>query len=657
MAFSFVQSKSHGFGSATTGAITLPSAATSGNCLIVAVALSAAASADTATLTDNLGQTYTKAVHVGSGSGDTLQIWYLNNTAGGAQTVTVTCPSGFLAFAVHEYYGSVLPAPFTVTNTSSSASPSTGAIPIVGSGVLTFAAYKNDGSNLSSATVAAPFTVRENVLTGFSTEGIGTADDLSSSGSVTATWTLSGSIGWVVAGVAFQPGSGAPTTAQTSQSGRNVVLVAVSLGNVYYSLAGTNSWNPATNGTGNALASSGVIRSAANNQKLYFADGSNYLYFDPKTIPPSVQNWTASFGSLPSNTGNTPRLICTWRGRTVLSGIKTDPQNWFMSAVSDPTNFDYFPGPTASYFGPTQAVAGNNSPLGLVGDVITSLVPYSDDVLIFGGDHTIWACRGDPMAGGSIDLISDTIGFAWGNPWCKGPDGTLYFVSNKTGIYSLQIGQQPVRMSGPIEQLLSSIDSGLSVIRMQWDDQWQGFHTWISLAASAAATTHFFWEGRTGAWWTDVFGNASHNPLCCVTFDGNTPGDRKSLIGSFDGYVRCMTPSAVTDDGTPIASSVVIGPLLTKDFDQMLLKDLQILLGIGSGPVAYAVYIGPTAEIALTNPPVQTGTWSVAGRNLTTSIRRSGHAIYVKLSAVNYWSQEGLRARVATKGKVSRRGF
>lgn len=462
--------------------------------------------------------------------------------------------------------------------------------------------------------------------------------------------------GWIVQDLSLLVGQGYTSpgggVVQTSQSGRIVTLVAVSQGNVYTTVPGGTSWVSPNNLSGESppLNFTGLIYSAPNNQKLYFADGVNYRYYDPADN--SVRTWVASAGTLPvDGAGNTPRLICTWRGRTVLSGLIGDPQNWFMSKVADPTNFDYSPLSTS----PQDAIAGNNSPLGFIGDVVTALVPYSDDVLIFGGDHTIYMMQGDPMAGGQIDLVSDAIGMAWGIPWCKDPYGTVYFVSNRTGIYTLVPGQQPQRISQAIEQILQQVDTGSNAIRLLWDDRVQGLHVFITPLTAPGAAIHFFWEQRAGAWWIDVFQNVKHNPLCCCTLDGNLPGDRVPLIGSWDGYVRTFSLTATTDDSTPINSTVVIGPILTKDLDELLLKDIQGVLGQASGQVTYKVYVGATAELALASDPVATGTWS-AGRNPLNYIRRAGHAIYLSLSATTPWSMESIRARIAAQGKVRRRG-
>jgi hypothetical protein len=430
-----------------------------------------------------------------------------------------------------------------------------------------------------------------------------------------------------------------------------VQVVAVSQGNVYYANAGDAGWNTATNNTGNTppLNFTGVVFSAENNQKLWFADGTNYCYYDARLG--TVEPWAASAGTLPiDSSNNAPRLIETWRGRTVVSGLVQDPQNWFMSAVNNPTDFDYAPLSVS----PTQAVAGNNSPQGLVGDAIMSMAAYSDDVLVFFGTHSIWLLRGDPMTGGQIDLVSDIIGGAWGRPWCKDPYGNLYFFSSRCGIYSLRPGEQPQRVSQQVDQLLASVDTGLNGIRLAWDDRFQGLHVFVTPYAAAGACNHLFYEWRTGAWWVDTFANNNHNPLALCVFDGNLPGDRAVLLGSWDGYVRKLDPAATTDDGTNVASQVTIGPILSAEQDTFLLKDLQAVLSESSNSVSFEVLVGDTPEIALASTAVASGTW-LPSRNLLSAVRASGHALYVRITATSPWALEQIRCRFAGKGKVRRR--
>jgi hypothetical protein len=217
-------------------------------------------------------------------------------------------------------------------------------------------------------------------------------------------------------------------------------------------------------------------------------------------------------------------------------------------------------------------------------------------------------------------------------------------------------GQQPQRISQPIENLLLNIDTGANGIRLIWDDRFQGFHIFVTPFAGpgAVGSTHFFWEQRTGAWWEDQFASPNFDPLCCCALDGNTPGDRVPLIGSWDGYVRAVDPSATTDDGLPILSQVLIGPFLTPNMDDVLLKDLQAILGVNSGAVTYSVYVGQTAEQALTSTAAVTGTWQAA-RNYTDFVRKSGHAVYIGINANNPWAIESIRIRIALQGKVRMR--
>lgn len=439
---------------------------------------------------------------------------------------------------------------------------------------------------------------------------------------------------------------------QFSNSGRVVTVVAVIQGQVYAANAGDGGWTPTTNSTGAnpPLNFNGLVYSTCNNQQMFFADGVNRVRYVPASN--TCFPWIPTAGQMPADSDNNfHRLICTWRGRIVVAGLQKDPQNWFMSAIADPFNWDY--GPASPNSG--QAVAGDSAPQGLIGDVVTSLCPYTDDVLIAFGDSSIHMFRGDPGAGGEIDLISERIGGVWGICWEKDPYGNVYFVSNQTGIYQFVPGQQPQRISQGIEQSLRAFDTGKTNFRLFWDDRQQGLHVFCSPIVAPASTTHFFYDQRSGAWWEDQFGNSNHDPLTGTVFDGNLPTDRCVLLGSWDGYVRKLDPAALDDDGTAIDSEVVIGPFLTKDFDDVDLKDIQAIMGLGSGKVTFAMHTGATAQIALASQPVASGTW-LESRNLTDPMRKSAHAFYIKLSSTKQWSMEQVRLRVALQGKARRRG-
>lgn len=454
----------------------------------------------------------------------------------------------------------------------------------------------------------------------------------------------------VVVGSGYDPPGGGDV--QASQSGRVVTLVAVSQGQVFATTPGGTSWSQAANATGETppLNYTGVLQSAVLNQRVWFADGTNYCYYDPATH--TVYRWQASAGTLPfDSAGNTPLLICRWRGSIVLSGLLLDQQNWFMSRLGDPTDFNYKP----ASFSAAQAVSGNNAPRGLVGDKITALIPASDDVLIFGCDHEIWAMRGHPNDGGQIDQISKSVGMAWATAWCQDPEGAVYFLSNQTGVYRMEAATAtPVRIGRAIEQDLEAINTGENVIHMQWDHEFQGLKLWVTPAAAPGATTHYFWDQRTGGWWPDAFGDTNLDPLCSAVYDGNLPTDRKMLTGCWDGYVRFQDRSAVDDDGTAISSYVFIGPILTRNFDDITLRSIQTVLASVSGSVTWSVHVGATAEAALAAPAVRSGTFP-GGRSLTFPVEKGGHAVYLKLSSTNRWAMEWVRVLLTGRGLVRMR--
>jgi hypothetical protein len=460
----------------------------------------------------------------------------------------------------------------------------------------------------------------------------------------------------VLTGTGYSPPGGGDV--QGSNSGRVVTVVAVQQGNVYSASPGDTAWTAATNGSSETppLNFTGIVFSAASGGKLYFADGTNYRLFDPATN--TVSDWETSVPAAPlpvDSTGRTPRLICTWRGRTILSGILGSPQAVFGSKVDDPTNFDT--SPSAGTGGPlaTQAFALTVGKQGQVGDVVTCVYPYSDDVLFIGGSNSIHLLRGDPMAGGTRDLVTAEVGCAWGLPVCQDAEGRIWFFSNRTGLYTLVPGQAPRLVSWPIQSLARAVNTGDNAVRLAWDDRSRCVEVFVTPLAARGATTHFTFETQNGAWFKRTHADTGHDPLCVCTVDGNRPEDRAVLLGCWDGYVRKIDVDADSDDGTPIESEVWLGPLLTKEMDELRVDQLQAVLGEDSGDVTCTVHVGNTAEAAFESAGVPVGTLK-AGRGLTLPVRRAGHAVYLKLTSTKRWTLEQVRVRLAPLGKVRRRG-
>ena len=184
-----------------------------------------------------------------------------------------------------------------------------------------------------------------------------------------------------------------------------------------------------------------VIFSAPFGDRVYYVDGKNSIYYDSvhssdgavDSFEGSVNDWDVdvysaeeigsvatdeilvvtgrgltnvavgqSKGKFPKDKfGNKPRLIEVWNRRLVLSGLSGEPQNWWMSRQDDPHDFDYSVLPASDQ----DAATGTLSPAGLVPDNINSIIPYNDNILIFGCDHSVFQMVGDPAMGASITCL------------------------------------------------------------------------------------------------------------------------------------------------------------------------------------------------------------------------------------------------------------
>lgn len=432
-------------------------------------------------------------------------------------------------------------------------------------------------------------------------------------------------------------------------------MVVVSNGTVKYTAIPATSYTTATNGSGAFDSSAPFIDSTVYlGCDIYYADGTNYKYFDADTG--TVSAWTASAGTIPANGSDKPRLIAEWRDRIVLAGIKSDPTNWFMSALGDPTDWNYGVDPIVS----TMAVAGNNSTVGMCPDIITAIIPYRDDMLWFGGDHSIYQMTGDPLYGGHLDLITNITGIAWGRAWCQTPDGIVYFFGSRGGIYAIAPGGEPQRISAnKTDEQLADVDVSNTVIRLVWEDRLQHVLIFIT-PLDNSASTHYAYDVRADAFWPMSFGDNNLNPTAVHTLDGDDPTDRVIVVGGQDGRVRAQVYGATNDDdsdNTAISSSVTMGPMMSKGNDAFKLHETQVLLGSGSNNVTFQPFIDNSAETAFNSTALWSYTVS-AGRNA--SIRRSGfgNSAYFKLSnstASETWSLETMRVAMRQAGRSAQR--
>jgi hypothetical protein len=374
---------------------------------------------------------------------------------------------------------------------------------------------------------------------------------------------------------------------------RYQTALAVSQGNIYRIASGGAAVTPAivTNGTSKLSSSADLIFATNFGILTFFSDGVNAAYYD--TSENTAYTWTSDvvYGILPNDSSGGFPYIEFWNNRIVIFGLSDDPSNWYMSAENNP--FDWKQ--QANVVG--ASISGRTSPAGLFPGRIFGVIPYNDDLVVFGGDHTLYQLSLDPAVDGEFNLISDTIGMAPGRAWCKDGYGAVYFMGNSGGLYRLPLSSSPERISNrAIDAKLAEIDIANSVVHLTWDAIRQGVHVFVRPDDDSAAS-QFFYDFRTEGWFPYSFGSVDYNPTCTATVDFDNPEDRSILIGCNDGYVRQLDDTAVDDDGTQIDAYYVLGPWVSQSGigTQVMLNSMDGALARGANAVV-SVLTGEDAE-------------------------------------------------------------
>lgn len=436
-----------------------------------------------------------------------------------------------------------------------------------------------------------------------------------------------------------------------TSSGRLTNLIAVSDGSIYIGDLDTT----AIATDGNEVLDSAVIPSVAfADGKAYFVDGTVIKVLD--VASQTVSDFTATAGDAPSGC----TLAATYRDRLVLAAPLDTPQNFFLSRVGTQTDFDF------SQEDPAAAFAGNASEFGRIGEPITALMPFNDDLMYIGGDHDLWAMRGDPADGGSIDLVSDAIGVLSNTAWTKTPEGTVLFVGTG-GLYKLDPqGGAPVNIStGQWEEFFRSINRTANYITMEWDRDRQGAYIFIVPVDGTTQGTGIFYDLRSGGFWPIQFPVAA-GPFSATLYDGDGPEDRFIFLGGVDGSVRRLSEDDASDDGAGISSYVYLGPFASSDIEELVIDSAEVILGEPPGTltdsdwnVRVDLLAGQTVERAFNSPRyTRSRTFTSPRRQTRWLTRIRGAVFFIKLSnSVNdkTWVFERIIALMNDGGVVRRR--
>lgn len=413
----------------------------------------------------------------------------------------------------------------------------------------------------------------------------------------------------------------------TSGSPRNTALLAVCAGQLRR--VSTGSGVPASI-SGPQLSATGFICAIPAFQKVFLFDGTTFLFYDPVTdITDYWKSQTA--GELLANA----RWGCLWNGRIVL--IRGDnASNWFMLEQGNPFGCDLSPAVTVQ----TQAVMGNNSVVGGTPDIINTVIPYSDERLIFGGDKTIHMLVGDPMAGGSIVLVSDELGMAFGQSWAKDERGAIYFFASTGGVYVMGPNSRPKSISDAIMRRMQDIDLDANTVTLAWNPEINELVVAVTpYGAGGTERSVWRWQRDLDAWHPDSYAHTELQPTCFLNYNADLPDDRSFIFGTEDGYLHRWSRTAHSDRGFPINCEALLGPYGAAG-RELRLGQPTVVLASNQG--------GCHLEFMSAEVPDFTGdgvhrTELVAGRNATVFRWTRGSYCWVKLSSAapgQRWSLE-----------------
>lgn len=340
-------------------------------------------------------------------------------------------------------------------------------------------------------------------------------------------------------------------------------------------------------------------------------------------------------GSIPQSC----QICCMWRDRLVLARPEYAPHTWYMSVTGQYTNFDSDP----VVYGDAAAAFGSTSTGANIGDPIRALMPFNDDILVFGCDGSLVRLSGDPNRGGTLDVVSASVGVQGPLAWTQADDGSIYFVG-PAGFYRMLPEGLPERIStGRMDSVFRQITNTTDYrIVCQWDRENDGCWIFVTPKTVSGGTyTHYFYSRATDGFFPIRYATYNHNPLCAHYYDGPSPTDRVMLLGGRDGYIRKPVQTAVTDDSSAISSECWIGPIRPyEDAQSAVLTELELVMGELSGTfnavievfAAQGDYEGTLTPAASNGARKLSITLSSGGRATKRLMRLTGNTFYFKIS-------------------------
>jgi len=447
---------------------------------------------------------------------------------------------------------------------------------------------------------------------------------------------LSGTDGVVTAGV-LDAASVSDWTTIDAAAGDLLVEVTAATGNLVNGIYGVTT----------IVAGNVTLTGTTKTGNCTYRIGRGPKIYDPKAK--TLSHLTASSGKAPL--GST--CVVRWRDRLVWAG---PGHAYFMSRQGDPLDYDY----GADGEDAQRAVSATLAEAGVPGEPITALMPFTDDLLIFGCENSLWVLRGDPALGGQRDMVSATVGVLTGDAWCYGPNRELYFLG-KQGLFRLaadSLTPEPLNdMWG--RRLGRDVDSNLYDVMLSFDSRELLINVFMTAHDVRYTDLHATVDARTGALWPLRFGDGtsafitSAEPTSVCYSNSPIPGEAGVILGCRDGALRYFRDVFENDEGDEIVSSVEIGPLMMGAGREGMLMKMLATLGDRSGSVRFHVRGGHSGEEAFLAEHFASSAM-IAGTNRWWTTRLAAGAFIVALSneEERSWQIENISAQVRGGGMI-----
>lgn len=393
-----------------------------------------------------------------------------------------------------------------------------------------------------------------------------------------------------------------------------------------------------------ATVATATLEGTVRGGRVFLADDVLRTY-NPNTGV--VEPVLASSGTVPTG----QPLVALYRDRIFLAGAT---QAYYASRVGNPSDWNF----GAAIEDPGAAVAGQVSVAGRMGEVVTALIPLSDQWLVIATENTLWLLQGDPTTG-LLRNVSDEIGIVSPRAWAMTPDNLLVFLAND-GLYVWRAGSgaAPEKFSAErVPDELREVDPAVHTVSMVYDPTWVGFHLFVT-PASPQVGTHWWIDLDSRALWPQRFW-VTHQPLAAATL--TTTGLGVAVVGGRDGYLRYFLDGQADDDGRTLASHLLLGPihLAENDATDALLAEIhgaveelsednkvtwRVVMGRSPAEAAEAAYadVQDMLDGLVPSRSAASGEWITEGLSRVQRPRSRGPWVVVWLSSSGTWSYEAV---------------